>query len=71
LRDDFALGPIWPVYPELAERFRARGPKDFVTSCGESLSLDAFIERSYRGFAGHEESLIGDERVVEVARLLT
>ncbi|GAC1403619.1 MAG: hypothetical protein NVSMB64_05640 [Candidatus Velthaea sp.] len=70
LADAFLNGPIWPVYPEIAERLRV--PGSFVyraqaASAGAAgarlLNLDEFITRSFAIYAEHRPDTIRCDRL--------
>lgn len=53
LHDDLKDAPIWPVYPEIAERLRLEGDycfKTWVKRGQEILSLEEFVEASFDSY---------------------
>ena len=80
--DDIVRGAVYPVYPEIAERYGHRGAYLFKRanyaisrSVGEFLGLRAYIEACFAVYAKHSRDQFGAYRVQawledpEVARL--
>ncbi|MDP4023678.1 GSCFA domain-containing protein [Methylobacterium sp. NEAU 140] len=69
LPDPLLSGPIWPVYPAIAERLGVAGDYVFKTSGlpGRFLDLDGFVAGSFAMYGGHPRSEIRADRLTAQA----
>jgi hypothetical protein len=71
LADEHADGPVWPVYPEIAERLGVDGHYYFKMEKGRcpderpvvALKLREFVEGSFEAFAAHAQEDLVCERL--------
>ncbi|SEI13014.1 GSCFA family protein [Methylobacterium sp. 275MFSha3.1] len=65
LGDPLLSGPVWPLYPEIADRLCLEGSYDFKTAGvpGRILDLERFVAGSFDLYRGREPSDISCDRL--------
>jgi hypothetical protein len=69
--DEFAAGPVWPVYPEIAQRLAVEGSYLFKIERGRApagrsvvmLDLRDFVEASFEAFGAYDRDQLTCERL--------
>ncbi|MCJ2067677.1 GSCFA domain-containing protein [Methylobacterium sp. J-030] len=69
LNDPLLTGPVWPIYPTIADRFGLDGSYEFKTSGtpGRILDLERFVTGSFERYRGHNPSDLRCERLIDQA----
>jgi len=76
--DLLSLSPVWPWYPELAERFgmqgsylfKRTGAPDVATGQGAFMTVRELVERSFAVYAGFQPDAFSFHTVERVRRIL-
>jgi hypothetical protein len=69
LADPLLSGPVWPVYPHVADRLGLPGSYDFKApgTPGRILDLEGFVSGAFALYAAHDRSSIAVARLAEQA----
>jgi GSCFA family/Polysaccharide biosynthesis enzyme WcbI len=69
LADPLLSGPVWPVYPSVADRLDLTGSYDFKTpgAPGRVLDLEGFVTGAFAQYARHDRAAIQVDRLASQA----